>query len=337
MQSATAPLALTMGEPGGVSSEITAAAWKACHRASLPFFIIDDPDRYGAYDVPIKTIDTPAQAAACFDKALPIYPLTRPVDFEPGVTSAKTANLVIESIERAVQFCLDGQACGIVTNPIQKSALIEAGFSFPGHTEFLGSLTQDTPLNGPRGPVMMLAGPQLRTVPITVHIALRDVPSHLNTKKIIFVAKLVDHALRTDFGISDPKIAIAGLNPHAGEAGAFGDEDQRIIAPAVETLSAAGINVRGPAPADTLFHAQARNQYDAALCMYHDQALIPVKTLDFDRTVNVTLGLPIVRTSPDHGSALDIAGKGVANPASLIAAIEMAGTIVRNRANTDER
>jgi 4-hydroxythreonine-4-phosphate dehydrogenase len=243
---------------------------------------------------------------------------------EPDKANAKA---VLESIERAASLCLSGEASGMVTNPINKAALYDAGFTYPGHTEFLAALT------GAAGKqIMMLASPDLRVVPVTVHASLRNSIGMLTTDAIVVAARTTAIALRREFGIAHPRLAVAGLNPHAGEQGALGDEETTIIAPALATLRAEGIDVSGPWPPDTMFTRTARARYDAAICMYHDQALIPLKTLDMDHGVNVTLGLPIVRTSPDHGTAYDIAGKGIADPSSLIAAIELAATLAARRA-----
>ena len=336
------PLALTMGEPAGVGAEITAKAWTALRAGGPPFFVIDDPARYEPYAIPVTTIDAPGRTAAIFPDALPVLPIGRPVDAVPGAPSPDTATAVTASIERAVALCLEGAAGGVITNPIQNSVLNRAGFNFPGHTEFLGALTAHAPLpygdthgeraepahgGAARGPVMMLAGPEIRTIPVTVHESVRDAANNLTTERIVLCARVAHEALKGAFAITSPRIAISGLNPHAGEDGQMGSEDRAIIAPAVQILRAEGIDARGPLPADTMFHARARTTFDVALCMLHDQALIPVKTLDFDRAVNVTLGLPIIRTSPDHGTALDIAGKGIARADSLIAAITLAGQL----------
>jgi 4-hydroxythreonine-4-phosphate dehydrogenase len=238
---------------------------------------------------------------------------------------------VVKSIERATLLAMAGKAGGVVTNPINKAALYDAGFTYPGHTEFLAALT-----GAPGRQIMMLASPQLRVVPVTVHASLRDSIAMLNTGMIVAAARTTARALRDDFGIAQPRLAVAGLNPHAGEQGALGDEEAKMIVPAIESLRAEGIDVSGPWPPDTMFTAAARRRYDAAICMYHDQALIPLKTLDMDRGVNVTLGLPVVRTSPDHGTAYDIAGKGIASPSSLIAAIELAAALARRRAGVKE-
>ena len=325
------PLALTMGEPGGIAPEITIAAWRALRQTDSRFFLIADPSFFT--DIETARIATPDEAAAVFASALPIMPLENPVAAAPGFAKAETAPAVIESIERAVSLALAGAAGAVVTNPIQKSALLAGGFAFPGHTEFLDALAADMPMpaGAPRGAVMMLAGPALRTVPVTVHQSVRDAIDALRPDRIVECALVTAHALNRDFGVVAPRLAISGLNPHAGEAGAMGAEDELIIAPAVDELRARGIDAVGPLPADTMFHEEARSRYDAALCMLHDQALIPAKTLAFDETVNVTLGLPFVRTSPDHGTALDIAGKGVARATSLIAALRMAADIAARR------
>lgn len=328
------PLALTMGEPGGVGPEISAAAWRALREQGPCFFLIADPALFDR--AAINIIAGPDDAAAAFSSALPILPLQTRTDARSGQASAKNAASVIESIERAVDLALSGAASGVVTCPIQKSSLIAAGFQFPGHTEFLGELTKNAPMapGRARGPVMMLAGPDLKTVPVTVHLSVIAAANFLTKDLIEAAGRIVAEALIHDFGIASPRLAISGLNPHAGEAGALGKEDGAVIAPAVAALKAAGINARGPLPADTMFHAEARATYDAALCMLHDQALIPAKTLAFHEAVNVTLGLPIIRTSPDHGTALDIAGKGVARADSLTAAIRLAAAMAAARARS---
>lgn len=328
------PLALTMGEPAGIGGEIALAAWLRRGEAGLPpFLLIDDPQRLAALarhldlPLPIETVSGTAEVTEIFQRALPVLPLGRQVTAEPGRPSPRTAEAVMESIRRAVELVRAGGASAVVTNPIQKSALYDAGFRHPGHTEFLAELA------GPGAvPVMMLACPQLRVVPVTVHLSLRRAIETLSVDAIVRAGRTTAEALVRDFGIARPRLAVAGLNPHAGEGGAMGDEDRAIVEPAVKALQAEGIEAAGPLPADTLFHAAARRRYDAALCMYHDQALIPVKTLDFEGAVNVTLGLPFVRTSPDHGTALDIAGSGKADPASLVAALSLAGAMAAARA-----
>ncbi len=322
-----------MGEPGGVGAELAVKAWRALKDAGPAFFFVGAPaliEKLGASPAPITR---PEDAAGVFSEALPVISLKQPVDTTPGAASPDNAAAVIESIERSARFAIDGAAAGIVTNPVQKSALWAAGFRFPGHTEFLGALTKDAPMAGRRrGPVMMIAGPQLRTAPVTIHLSVKDAVAALSPNLIFDTAFIVAEALRDDFGIAAPRLAISGLNPHAGEEGALGAEETLIIAPAVEDLREAGIDARGPLPADTMFHQAARQSYDAAICMLHDQALIPAKTLGFHDAVNVTLGLPIVRASPDHGTALDIAGRNIARPESLIAAIRLAGEIAAQRA-----
>jgi 4-hydroxythreonine-4-phosphate dehydrogenase len=253
-------------------------------------------------------------------------PLENRLAERPGRPDPASAAGIVESIERAVADCLSGRASAVVTNPIAKKPLYEAGFRFPGHTEFLGHLAERA-TGKPCLPVMMLAGPTLRTVPVTIHVPLAEVPGLLTTALIVSTARVVAADLASRFGIARPRLAVAGLNPHAGEDGGMGSEDIRVIGPAVAALRAEGIEAFGPLPADTMFHREARAGYDAAICMYHDQALIPVKTLAFDETVNVTLGLPFVRTSPDHGTAFDIAGRGAARPDSLIAALRLAATL----------
>jgi 4-hydroxythreonine-4-phosphate dehydrogenase len=324
------PLALTMGDPAGIGGELTLRAWRVLHRDGPCFVALDDPLRLSALgpDVPIRQVASADAASAAFAEALPVLPISLPAKPKPGHPDAANAQAVIHSIERAAALCLRGEANGMVTNPINKAALYDAGFAYPGHTEFLAALTGATGRQ-----IMMLASPELRVVPVTVHASLRDSIAMLTTEAIVAAAQTTAQALRREFGIAQPRLAIAGLNPHAGEQGALGDEESAIIGPAIETLRNAGINVSGPWPPDTMFTARARSRYDAAICMYHDQALIPLKTLDMDRGVNVTLGLPIVRTSPDHGTAYDIAGKGLADPASLIAAIQLAAELGKRRAN----
>ncbi len=324
------PLALTMGEPAGVAGEITAKAWRALRESGPGFFLVGDPALVGG--APVRLLESPEQAASVFRDALPVLPLRLAAPVRPGHPDPAHARAVIGSIETAVRFALEGRAGAVVTNPIQKAVLTAAGFRHPGHTEFLGELAGD---GGP--PVMMLACAGLRTVPVTVHVALADAVRGLTTAMIVQQGRIVAAALRRDFGIAAPRIVVAGLNPHAGEAGTMGREDIEIVAPAVAALREAGIAARGPLPADTLFTPRARETYDCALCMYHDQALIPVKTLDMDGGVNVTLGLRIIRTSPDHGTALDIAGQGRAEAGSLIAALRMAAEMAGNRAKETGR
>jgi 4-hydroxythreonine-4-phosphate dehydrogenase len=330
-----APIALTSGEPAGVGPEITARAWMALkHNIHTPFFLIGDADyfftRAAAAGLPIATVKIakPEEAITQFANSLPV--LHRPLSAHPsaGHIDASTAESVIAAIDEAVDLTLAGKASAVVTNPIQKEALYAAGFKHQGHTDYLSYLASKRGFKVQE--VMMLVAGNLRAVPVTVHIPLKDVPTALSTDMIIAQAYVVARDLRKYFGIESPRLAFTGLNPHAGESGAMGREEQTIIIPALNTLRADGFDVTGPLPADTAFHAEARTRYDAILCMYHDQALIPAKTLDFHGGVNVSLGLPFVRTSPDHGTALGIAGKGVANPQSLIAALELAGQMVAN-------
>jgi len=327
-----APLALTMGEPAGIGGEITLKSWLERGAAALPpFFVLDAPDRLArlaaslAWEVPIAAIAAPEEAAKVFPRALPVLPIALPNRVVTGKPDSANAGAVIGAITQAVEFVQRGRAAALVTNPIQKETLYAAGFSHPGHTEYLAELA------GGVTPVMMLLCRELRVVPVIVHHALAESIRLLRTETIVTAGRITAEALKRDFGIARPRLAVAGLNPHAGENGTLGREEIEIIAPAVAALRAAGIEATGPAPADTLFHPAARARFDAAVCMYHDQALIPLKTIDFDTGVNVTLGLPFIRTSPDHGTACDIAGKGVANPASLVAAIELAGALAKRR------
>jgi 4-hydroxythreonine-4-phosphate dehydrogenase len=329
----TPPLALTMGEPAGIGGEIALMAWRLRAESVPPFFLIDDPDRIEALaeltglDAVVKRIAEPEDAAAVFPRALPVLPESLPAAVEPGRPSAANAPAVIRAIDRAAGFARSGRAGAMVTNPIHKTTLYDAGFEHPGHTEYLAALAGLDATS-----VMMLACEELRVVPVTVHLSLRAAIEALNADSIVHCGRVTAAALKTDFGIERPRLAVAGLNPHAGEDGHMGREEIDIVAPAVARLRAEGIEVSGPAPADTLFHAAARAGYDAVLCMYHDQALIPLKTIDFAGGVNVTLGLPFVRTSPDHGTAFAIAGTGAASPESLIAALRMADRMARCRA-----
>jgi 4-hydroxythreonine-4-phosphate dehydrogenase len=328
----SAPLALTMGEPAGIGGEIALKAWLMRGEGVPAFFAIDDPARLEAlardlgWNVPVRTIAAPREAAERFSEALPVLaqPLAHAVT--PGRCDAANAPAVIAAIDRAVALARAGDAAAIVTNPINKKCLYAAGFRHPGHTEYLAELA------GGAQPVMMLACPGLRVVPITIHLPLREVVAQLTPEAIIAAGRITAADLKRNFGIERPVLAVAGLNPHAGESGSIGREEIEIIGPALAVLRNEGIAVEGPFPADSLFHAAARRRYDAVLCMYHDQALIPLKTIDFDGGVNVTLGLPFIRTSPDHGTAFDIAGRGVANPTSLIAALKLAGEMAARRA-----
>jgi len=326
------PLALTMGDPAGIGGEILLKAWLALRATGQAFVALDDPTRLQrlaramGLEVPIQAIADPATAGEIFRSALPVLPVPLAAMPVPGKPDQANAPAVIASIERATKLALAGEVGGVVTNPINKAALYQAGFAYPGHTEFLAKLTGATGQQ-----IMMLASPMLRVVPVTVHASLRDSIAMLTSEMIVAASRTTAAALRRDFGIGSPRLAIAGLNPHAGEQGALGSEETTLVQPAIDALRAEGIDVSGPWPPDTMFTAAARKRYDVAICMYHDQALIPLKTLDMDHGVNVTLGLPIVRTSPDHGTAFDIAGKGVADPASLVAAIELAALLAERR------
>ena len=332
------PLAVSIGDPSGVGADVALSAWLQRKELSLAtFLLIADPAQLSdraqhlGLNVPIATISTPADACDVFDVKLPVLPLKNTHKESPGKPLPENAAGVIEAIERAVALTLSGETSAVVTCPIAKKPLYDAGFKHPGHTEFLAELASKH-LGRTVIPVMMLAGPELRAVPVTIHIPLVDVPRLLTKDDILEVAYITAQELTDRFGIAAPRIAISGLNPHAGEGGALGKEDDAIIRPAVEELQREGINAWGPLPADTMFHAQARVTYDVAICMYHDQALIPAKALAFDETVNVTLGLPFIRTSPDHGTAFDIAGKGIARPDSLIASIRLAQELAENEA-----
>jgi 4-hydroxythreonine-4-phosphate dehydrogenase len=296
-----------------------------------PFYVIADPDflkrRAGllGLTVPLK-VATPADAAATFARALPVVPLDTAVTASPGKPDKTSAPAAIGSIRRAVADVMAGRAAAVVTNPINKNVLYGAGFEEPGHTEFLARLAAES--TGKRVmPVMLLWSPELAVVPVTIHVALKDVFARLTRELIVETGRIVARAFVERFGVASPRLAVAGLNPHAGEEGSLGTEDVEIVEPAVQQLRAEGIDARGPLPADTMFHSQARTTYDVALCMYHDQALIPIKTLAFDHGVNVTLGLPFVRTSPDHGTAFDLAGTGRADPSSLVAALKLAARL----------
>jgi 4-hydroxythreonine-4-phosphate dehydrogenase len=324
-------LVVTQGDPAGIGPELVLRAWLQRQEAALPAFaVLADPDHLRrvaqslGWDVPVVAVE-PSTAARTFGRALPVLPLSRPVAAVPGRPDPAYAPSVIEAIETAVRLVRSEFACALVTNPIAKHVLYEAGFRHPGHTEFLAALAAAG--GPPPHPVMMLWSETLAVVPVTVHVPLASVPRDLTTELIVTTGRIVARELQERFGLSRPRLAMAGLNPHAGENGTIGSEDGAIIAPAVEILRQEGIAVAGPLPADTMFHARARTGYDAALAMYHDQALIPIKTIAFDEAVNVTLGLPFVRTSPDHGTAFDIAGKGAARPGSLIAAIRLAARL----------
>ena len=325
------PIAVTMGDPAGVGGELTLTAWLARRTNGPAFFAVDDPARLQALakrlglDVPIVETDG-ADAGAHFSTALPVVPLKLAKDAIPGRPDVAHAETAVASIEQAVRMAVSGAASAIVTNPVYKKSLYDAGFDYPGQTEFVGALTDPA-----ARPIMLLAGPSLKVTPLTTHLPLKDAIARVTTDAIVALGADFASALAQDFGFDPARIAVAGLNPHAGEEGKMGREDEDIIRPAVEALRAADIAATGPLSPDSMFHAEARAGYDAALCMYHDQALIPLKTLDFYEGVNATLGLPVVRTSPDHGTAFDIAGKGQANAASFLAALDMAAAIAKRR------
>jgi 4-hydroxythreonine-4-phosphate dehydrogenase len=326
------PLALTLGEPAGIGPDIALAAWHRRSTLSLPpFYLLGDPPFLAqrahelGLDIPLA-VGNPSDAAAAFATALPVVDIGVTVTARPGRPDASSAPAAIAAIRRAVDDVLADAAHAIVTNPVAKSVLYQGGFADPGHTEFLARLAREAS-GGQARPVMMLWAPELAVVPVTIHIPLREVSTRLTSELIIATGRIVARDLVEKFGVVKPRLALAGLNPHAGEEGSLGAEDRTVVAPAVAQLRAEGIDARGPLPADTMFHAAARASYDAALCMYHDQALIPIKTLAFDRAVNLTLGLPFVRTSPDHGTAFDIAGTGRADPSSLIAALKLAARL----------
>ncbi len=330
-----APLVITCGETASIAPEITAKAWAATrHQSDCAFFLIADAADFMARTeavglaVPVVTIDTPAEARQIFARALPILHAPLPRISRPAWIDTRNSKFVIDVIKAAVAMCLDENASAMVTNPIQKDALYAVGFKHQGHTDYLASLARE--YGHDATDVMMLVAQDLRAVPITVHVPLKDVPTGLTEGAIVEQGCIVAEALQKYFGVVVPRLAVTGLNPHAGENGAMGDEEELIIRPAIARLRKLGTDVVGPLPADTCFHPEARANYDAILCMYHDQALIPVKTLDFHGGVNVTLGLPFIRTSPDHGTALGLAGTGTARPDSLIAAIRLAAQMAQH-------
>ncbi|HEY6024030.1 MAG TPA: 4-hydroxythreonine-4-phosphate dehydrogenase PdxA [Pseudolabrys sp.] len=329
---AVLPLALTLGEPAGIGPDLTIQLWHRRADLQLPaFYLIADPEfikrraQLLGFDISVSVV-SPTQAVETFQRALPIAPLGVTATAAPGKPDASSAPAAIGSIRRAVADVLAGNAAAIVTNPVAKNVLYRSGFAEPGHTEFLARLAQEATGKTTRA-VMMLWSPELAVVPVTIHLPLKEVAAQLTSDLVTETGRIVARDMIRRFGISRPRLVIAGLNPHAGEQGALGAEDATIVAPAVKRLQDEGIDAIGPLPADTLFHARARAAYDVALCMYHDQALIPIKTLAFDHAVNVTLGLAFVRTSPDHGTAFDIAGKGTADPSSLIAALTLAARL----------
>ena len=322
------PLALTSGEPAGIGPDVTIKAWLKRNELKLPaFYLLGDREflahRAKALGLNVRLADVRAEdAAGAFADALPVVATGQSATAQPGRPDTTSAQAAIASIRQAVSDVVTGRASAVVTNPIAKSVLYRAGFRHPGHTEFLAELAA-TAGRAPQ-PVMMLWSPALVVVPVTIHLSLREAISLLSSELIVSTARIVVADLKARFGLANPRLAVSGLNPHAGEDGSLGTEDRSIVAPAVATLRGEGIEAHGPLPADTMFHDAARKTYDCAICMYHDQALIPIKTIAFDDAVNVTLGLPFIRTSPDHGTAFDIAGTGKANPSSLIAALRLA-------------
>ncbi len=338
--SAAAPIGVSMGDPAGIGPEIIVKSWLARAVSSPVFFAIGDPgvftrilERLGV-DAAIAEISSPAQAGAAFTERLPVLATPLAVHERLGRPDSMNAPAIIEAIRLGTSLALAGESAALVTAPIAKAVLYEAGFTFPGHTEFVAALTEAAPGPTPRGPVMMLAGSSLRVTLVSIHTSLRHAIETLNADDIVRVGQVTDAALRRDFGVASPRIAIAGINPHAGEAGALGREEIEIINPAAERLRALGVNATNAQAPDSLFHAEARARYDAVIAMYHDQGLIPLKTLHFWDGVNVTLGLPIIRTSPDHGTAFDIAGKNTAHADSMIAALAMAQDIALRRGAT---
>ena len=322
------PLALTSGEPAGIGPDITLKAWLRHDELNLPaFYWLGDPASLAhrakllGLNVPLVEV-RPEDAGRAFAQALPVVPTGHAATAGPGAPDDSSAGAALASIRQAVADVTAGRAGAVVTNPIAKNVLYRAGFRHPGHTEYLAELAA---ANGSTPqPVMMLWSPALAVVPVTIHVSLREALAQLSTDLIVSTARIVVTDLKSHFGIAKPRLAVSGLNPHAGEDNSLGTEERTIVAPSVDILREEGFDVRGPLPADTMFHAAARQTYDCAICMYHDQALIPIKTLAFEDAVNVTLGLPFIRTSPDHGTAFDIAGTGKANPASLIAALRLA-------------
>ncbi len=333
------PIAVSMGDPAGIGPEITLEAWHLRGLRELPVFcVFADADmlreRGAAFSGAdrIAVVSNPKEAIAVFADALPVVHVPLRAKCVPGEPDKVNASAVLSSIELCVQAVFEGRASALTSNPIAKSILYETGFKYPGHTEYLAALSE---LHSPEDkcrPVMMLACDELKVVPATIHIPLADVPEALSPDLLEETIEITCRALQESFAIDAPRIAVSGLNPHAGEDGALGREEIEIISPVLERLRARGWAISGPLPADTMFHATARERYDAAVAMYHDQALIPIKTLAFDKGVNATLGLPFVRTSPDHGTAFDIAGRGIATPESFIQALLMAAEMAACRA-----
>lgn len=323
------PLAVALGDPAGIGPEIVAKAWEAREPYRLaPFFAVGDRRSIQAvWQGPVELIASPDEAVGCFDRALPLIQIEDTGPIIPGAPDLAGARCALDSLELAAGLARSPMVGGLVTAPVAKAQMYAIGFSHPGQTEFIAERCGIASANA----VMMLIGPTLRAVPITTHMPLRDVSDYVTVKLIVAKARATDRGLTRNFGIDRPRLAIAGFNPHAGEQGAIGREEIDLIIPALEILRGEGIDIVGPLASDTMFHARARVQYDCALCLYHDQALIPLKTLHFDEGVNMTLGLPIVRTAPDHGTAFGIAGQNKAHPGAMIAAISLAAEAARNR------
>ena len=330
------PIAVTIGEPSGIGPEVIIKSWfKRRENMLPPFFVIGSPEIIQKHaeqirlPIPIEVISGPRETAEAYDQVLPVIDLGLDSDFHFAVPNQNTAQTVISAIDHAVEYIMRGQARAMATAPIHKAALYSAGFTSPGHTEYLAEQVKKH-IGKEFQSVMMLASEELCVVPLTIHEPLHKVPELINHALLVRTIKTIHDSMKKYFGLPSPRIAVSGLNPHAGENNSMGTEDSQIIAPAIEAIKKKGIDVSGPIPADTMFHKAARAQYDVALCMYHDQALIPIKTIDFDAGVNVTLGLPIVRTSPDHGTALNIVGRGTANPTSMINSLKLADRMSKN-------
>ena len=328
------PIAVSLGDPAGIGPEVIAKAWaKRAEQGLAPFFGVGDPRSiHAVWNGPVRLIVDPSEAASVFDEALPILAIDEAEDLIPGEPNMAGARCALHALEIAVGLARSGAARALVSGPVNKAQLYAAGFTHPGQTEFIAERCGISPANV----AMMLVGPDLRTVPITIHVPLGDVPALLSVDLIASRVRVTERGLVRNFGIATPRIAIAGLNPHAGESGALGSEEIEIVLPAIELLRAEGMDIVGPLAADTMFHPRARASYDAAICLYHDQALIPIKTLYFDEGVNMTLGLPIVRTAPDHGTAYEIAGRDQAHPGAMIAAIHLAAQCAETRAASGE-
>ncbi len=332
------PLIVTMGDPAGVGPEIIARAWTVLSSPPgplspiTPFVVVGDAQVLKALGRPVEAVLSPSDAMSVFGRAIPVLHHPAPAPVTPGRPDPANAVAVADWIERGVDLVLSGEGCGLVTAPIAKAPMYASGFRFPGHTEFIAELTSDVPFGGTRGPVMMLTAKDLRACLVTIHVPIDQLPELVTGERVARVARVVHESMKRDFGIVAPRLAMAALNPHAGEGGALGLQEIEVLRPAAEALRAEGLDITDPLPADTLFHEEARARYDAVVCLYHDQALIPVKTLDFWGGVNATLGLPIVRTSPDHGTGFDIAGKGIARADSFIAAVRLASEMASARA-----